>query len=1682
MIKKLISLVCCLLPVGAVADVLQPVGGAPTVSTSQFPTDGSAVIIGGGNGINAPGGLSVANNMYVGAATDMGAINGSLVVLNTATSPFAVLAGGNVSVGSMLRVLDGWNFGIQTTGTGWDVDLGSLDNLGTFTTQNINTFTSGQVVNGGMLDIVANDKVDMGALTANGSGTTKIVANENGIAVAGTVQNNAGLMSLTATGDVNSVNIMGSLENTGTGLVVDAGDLTVGGTMKNDSQSGSVKLTVGNWYVNGGTTDSYSFVNNGVVNAVVSGATSFAHGMNLSGMDVANKFYLKTHTLDLGTNAELANSLNDMDIIVTGGGLTLDGIANQTNGDLGANMTLDIARHLAALSVVNQGQDLIIDTGTMTINNAVTSVTGSNTVLMASGASVDNQPTLNIKGALSNAGNMTINGQYVQVASAVNQGANMTITSLTSDSGKIVIAGDVTNNSGDTTIWARDVSVGGVLLNNGGTINLYASDTDQGAVQIGTLSAVAGVTNLNALAGNVSVGGNVTVSQAVDNTGALNVLGSVHNMNVGGNVRVHGDFNASSTAATGNGDMTVMAVETAGIKLTADSILIDGDVNVTDASNVRNVTMSAPLIYVGQNVNVAGKGYLNMGDTATAYVDITDALGIATGGVFESSANDFIVGNMNLSGKFIMHGRSIVADTGDIYINGGVYFDPENDVSNPSSGLVLRDGVVGSLDEFLLQTTTEDAAISMGGVTVGDNRTLKVVSAAEISVGGSVVNNGNLDIDASENVYMGGITRNNGVLDVVGTSVEMANVINTNQMSINAQQDAVALGVVKTDVLLDITAGTSITAQSFNQTSGLMNLRANTIETDGFVVSGNGSAANVTANSFDVNGNLRVDGDLVHAGNGGMLNISAENVGADYITTGGDFIVMGGKSQYDIMYNLNVGGNLIVQDGADILFNGVNQVVVADTLSNSGALSVVAKHGIVANQFVNTNGNVNLDAGDGAIDFGSLQLGNGTLTVDGAEMFVDSGISTGAMLYQGYVGDLKSKDINVLADNFEITTDKLVVNGINQNGSLIVNTSNVDVSGDVVASDLRLVASKDELGNTVWQNVSINGNLSGDVDFVGLEKLTVTNGNYSFGNGSQINAAILPFADGVALNTTDINYWASVNLTPGATFGQIINPTDSAARALILVDGVFVGGTEYVPEGALELGQKQIGITLFDAVDQGSAIWFLHADGGVQNVDSITLLRNLDVRFCNADGSICYDYLDSLDGKNESGDDLPAYVSVRDVNNDGVANDLYIVFDPQFGGPVLLNNLKIQQIVGRTDGATRGEYVAAGALDDMIAGQLKYTQFYNDTPLEVLPLIFKDTNLSTVANELYLRLEEYNKNFDGNPLARFSRLFQVRELEQVLGGMVLNEHTFARSFEDRMLDEFIWNRNRSLKKAWVDMDYGMFYQNVSDGKHSDGNRFALSAGFDWQQSDTLILGLTGRVSHSSSDVSDAMDLGYMAGQSVAGNVHVDVTDTDVGFGAYLMQTLGESFRLYGNAFIDVHVFDIDRMQNFVSSIEGDGTAFSLISEWGLMHDILNQYIVGNLYARIGYNFGFDITEKVDGKDYMNLESDGYLMLTPGYSLTAQKRIYPSAWFQIRPYATVGVEYDVFGAPDNAQYRFAVADRFTKYDVDIDPLWANIGGGVELISATGIQVGFDYRYQYNDALQLHNIKVSGSYRF
>ena len=79
MIKKLVSFVCCLLPIGAGAVVVSPESGQNSISTEQASWTeaigaGSSITINSAavNGISSANGFSIANNMYVGMPTDQG--------------------------------------------------------------------------------------------------------------------------------------------------------------------------------------------------------------------------------------------------------------------------------------------------------------------------------------------------------------------------------------------------------------------------------------------------------------------------------------------------------------------------------------------------------------------------------------------------------------------------------------------------------------------------------------------------------------------------------------------------------------------------------------------------------------------------------------------------------------------------------------------------------------------------------------------------------------------------------------------------------------------------------------------------------------------------------------------------------------------------------------------------------------------------------------------------------------------------------------------------------------------------------------------------------------------------------------------------------------------------------------------------------------------------------------------------------------------------------------------------------------------------------------------------------------------------------------------------------------------------------------------------------------------------
>lgn len=1675
--KKIFSLILCMLPFTAhAADSIIIESGSDGGTYADGLTVNSMDI-----GYDAPD-PAPEDNYYGETGIDQSlftiSTSGPVVINNTLTintgyslnlgiedNPVFDVTVGEINANGNLSVINADNFLVQVAGSS-DGTITAYQGLSI----DANTMTSGAIeVWGGNTVLKVANALNFGAFTNKGTGDVDITAGT--LTTAGDIENLAGGdFTVLLGGDMT---VDGSVENTGTSMTIGRNqgatgiDITIGGTVKNESGS-SMYIYGDSLTINGGSLTSDgsgiqdpSFANKGNLEIDITGQTYLEYGFDLSAMQQNNSFSLTTGTLVFGDDVDndvwlqvFSNNLNSFNLEIKSGDIDASNIINNTGSNTSANMEI-AAVSVSADSVTNSGEKLsVTSTGGTGINvsGAVSGLSGSTTLA----ASTD----LVVGGAISNNATMSLSGnQSVELYSVVNTSGSLEILSSTNN-GQITINNGL-KNSGTVNINAMDITINGSVENTGGTMTITGSNGGETSdLVIGNLLVNSGTVNINALDGGVSIGNNLTVSD-----GVLNIDETTTSFTVDQSVLVSGDFVLGNVALIDDGSINVAASGPQGfvLKSTNAGINISGNVSVSDEDTARSATFDAANISIGKNVSASGLGTLTFGGNTGQTLTVGGDVSANNGGTINFVAGTSTVGSLTGNGKFVVSGESITATgTDGINIAGGVWFDG----TSATSGLVANE-----TNDFTL--VAQNAGVNLsGGLYVGSGKTLTINSALDSTIGGVVSNAGILDINATTSVNFDNSITNAGTLTIDGQTITLKDISNTNVANITAEGD-VNLG--------DITNSNNFTLSGAVVNAGLINangglLQINSADLTSTLIAVNGGTANIDSGDITVNNNVSVTGDFVQGGTSGALNLTSANINLNSdgaLNISGAFNATGGSAEYDFAGAAVIGGGVNVSANTSVELAANN--ITAQNVINAGTLNLTGNRGLNLGVVTNT-GSLTIDSGTGIATVDNFAMGStGTVVLAGTGLTSGSAFSTGATLYQNYNDDLVAGDINVDSNAYTITAGNFNVAGIIQNsGTMTVNSSDIDVGGTITAQNLNFVANPE--GN--WMNVNVLGTVSGGVGFNGLEMMTI-GGDYIFNNGSSLNAAILPYAAGGGPNSTTRNYWATVSLNEDETLGVITNAAD--AEAMITVGGQFVSDVSGfgTPSNDVALKDGQIGIDLFDIVNQGTAIWLVHADEGVRELSD--KIRNLNVNFCNADGSLCFNYLESLNVNNGSADkeNLPAYLSLRDSDGDGVEDSIYVVFDPRFGGPVEV--FKIQPVVELTNPHTEGEYVSAGALDNLISGQMADKLFFNDTPIEAIPVMFENTNMEELANELYNRMEDYNTNRDGSVLANFSRLFQVRELEQIAGSIALNEHTNFRSFEDYMLNEFIWNRNRQLKKAWADVDFGMFSQNVSDGKRVYGNRFNVSGGFDWQESETLILGLTGRISNMSADNSDVVDLSY-ADKIITGQVDVDVSDLNVAVGGYLLKILSEKARAYGNAFLDIHFLDVARNQTYTNPIDGFGTAFSLISEWGLMHDILNQYIVGNLYARFGYNTGFSVKEKSDGQDYMSLESDGYLVLTPGYTLTAQKRIYPSAWFQIRPYASIGIEYDVLGAPDSVKYKFAPAYSYTSYDIDIDPMWANIGGGIEMLSASGIQVGVDYRYQYNSAIQLHNIKVSGSYRF
>lgn len=1632
-LKKVISFLCCLVPFGAgAASVTYPDGlnigstdAGHTIDATIDPNTGKpkydALILGAN-------GLSVYGSAIIGTNRDAG--NADLAVKQTNPDKFTIQSAGNVNVGG-LTVESGALLGIKGAPDSIiDLSLGTVTaNGGLEISENIGRVTANEIRAEKALKITANS-ADLGTVSVSGAdallalnitGTLEVdglyyqytgtnadivgvINTGTGIQSHGSIQNLEGSGALTIKTTNGDVDVTGNIDNMAASMMTfDGGNIMVTGTVSNQATGGTLKiLNASGLSVAGAGTGGVSFVNKGDFTAIVSGKTTFAYGMDLSGMTSSNSFVLTTGSLDLGTMRDLQLTHGTVDITTTSNSaLSFATVANETDGKVkinsAGNFTAETLKNNSEMEI--KAVDLTADE--LIVGNI------AKTTLSATNA-------LTLNGDISSAGTTMLTGGNMTLQNVTNTGT-MTIKSPTDTTGQISIAGNLASSgSAHTVLHTRQIRVTGNITNSDNAVTeILGSDTDGSDIQLGQLLVSGGTLNLKSLTGGVAA------SSVLLTDGAITADSVTRSITATNNVEIAGNLSATGAVATNGGDMSVGATGTPFVLAsTGGDITIGGNVSAGGDGTARAMQLNAKNINVTGRVVALNNGTLIFGTDANQNLNVIGDVDAANGIIEVYAGNATAASWAGYVGNLILHGGNITARTGNIDFSSGLVFN-DSVLTQPAQGVWVKDGT-----ELTLITETPDGGnIMLGALNLGSGKTLTMNSAAKIiSVTGDYKTNGTLHINATDATFTGGDMTNGGELNAsVANKWNAGKITNTGTANITA--DTATFGDVDNQSGTFNLNGTNGVTAANVKSGGTMNVSSTgAVALAGLTVSG--GRTTIASPNVTVENSVNVTGDLIQ----GAASTNGLN-----LTQNGTFTAQ----------NLTVSGALNANSGSVDYVIGAVAAIAGDINVASGAEINIAATEITGNDVTN-NGTMTLS---GVATVNNFTNG-GTATLRGQSLGVTNTFNA-TNLYQKFTGTLNAGDVNIDSDSYRISA------------------TDFNLGGNLNATNLTVFAVP-----ATHLNANITGNVSGGVTFANLGKMHV-GGNYLFNDNSKVFANISNKSSMAGLP----NYWSTVSLVDDNTLGQITNAV-SGDGALITIDGKFTSDLSLglTPAGGIGgSASDQVGIALRELADAGDAIWLVYAQGGI--TESGDKLRNLNVVICNASGSICYDYFDGTPAGNSS-----AYLTVRDTDGNGTSDSIYVVFDPRFGGPVEL--FKIQPIVARNAEHTDGEYVSAGALDDLIAGQMAKQGFTGRHAIELLPMLFRGTNLETLSNELYNRMEHYNTYRDGVPLSRFSRLFQAREIEQIAGSVILNEHTSARSFEDHMLDEFIWNRNRNLKKAWVDAEYGMLFQNVSDGKHADGNRFSITGGFDWQHTNTLILGLAGRVSHMSTDVSDTINLGYTAENPfIAGHMDAKVANTNIGLGGYLMQTLGEKTRAYGNAFLDLHVFDITRHQTFVNgAIDGSGTAFALNTEWGLLHDWLNQYIVGNMYARAGYNFGFRVTEKVGGHDYMKMESDGYLSFTPGYSLTAQKRIYPSVWFQVRPYATIGVEYDVLGAPDNAKYKFAAANKFTSYDINIDPLWANIGGGVEMLSATGFQVGLDYRYQYNQDVQLHNIKISGSYRF
>ncbi|RLU10930.1 hypothetical protein CS076_11185 [Pseudomonas prosekii] len=797
-------------------------------------------------------------------------------------------------------------------------------------------------------------------------------------------------------------------------------------------------------------------------------------------------------------------------------------------------------------------------------------------------------------------------------------------------------------DSGTLVLNGANSYAGGTLL-NGGTLVVGSNS----ALGSGTLTAASGVT----LDSNAAV----TLGNAVDLAGNLNVAGS--------------------NALTLNGAITG-----------AGGLIKNGAANLTLGGNnsfLGPVALNAGALVLASNTAL-GNGVLNAANGTTldaaAPISVNNAVNLAGNLGIGGSADLTLAGNLNGAGSLSKNGAANLTLNGSNGFLGGINLNAGTLTVGNATALGL-----GNLNVAGASTLDNSTALSLGN-NVLLNANLAVAGSNDLTLGGVISGAGSLSKNGAANLTLngvnslsGGTTLNAGTLTlgnaaalgtgeltVAGASTldNSAALVLANNLNVNAALDVAGnnnltlAGVVAGAGTLIKNGAADLTLSGNNTFSGTFDVANGSLTTLSTTALGNNAAVNLGAGT---NLNLGASASLAslsgsgtaQIGAGNTLSIGGNNANGtfDGVLNGSGLLAKLGSGTLNLTGansltgdtsidagTLNVSGslasaNVAVNNGATLTGNGAlaGAVNVADgghlALATGNTLSVGA---------LALSGNSNLDVGLGVPVVGGgnalLNVG-GNLTLDGALNVSDiGGFGSGVYRLIDYVGGLTDNGLqvgsvpgSVLPGDLQVQTAlanqvNLLVTAPNVtvqfwDGAQLLGNGAVDGGSGTWGSGTSNWTNVNGTANQAWANsFAVFQGTAGDVTLNGAQAITgmqfASNG-YRLLNGT---AGELTLVDGSLGNSTfrvDPNATATVDvaINGAGTLGKY----DAGTLVLNGANG-YTGGTA-LNGGTLVVGNNAaLGSGALTAADGTT----LDSNTAVSLANAVVLNGGLNVGGSNA--------------------------------------------------------------------------------------------------------------------------------------------------------------------------------------------------------------------------------------------------------------------------------------------------------------------------------------------------------------------------------------------------------------------------------------------------------------------------------